>query len=220
MFVCSLVGFFYGAFVFLAKKSPLYAKMITGAVACMMFASLLAVVRRLTGFETRTFQLDYLAYIGVFLFLLTANAGLMDGLGDDGSKALRKYRLIALAAPAAVAVLYLPILLSGQPTAAKVIFGVVALFVCAASYFNFKHAVLPDVDFGVIRCVREYNWLALASRPSTSRPVPPRSAAPTPPIPSRSTPRSFPIRRKCTSAARPKPHGWKTASTFRPSTSR
>ena len=72
VFVCSLVGFFYGAFVFLAKKSPLYAKMITGAVACMMFASLLAVVRRLTGFETRTFQLDYLAYIGVFLFLLTA----------------------------------------------------------------------------------------------------------------------------------------------------
>ena len=162
VFVCSAVGFFYGTAVFLAKRSPLYAKMITGAVGCMMFGSMLAVVRRLTGLEARTFQLDHLAYIGVFLFLLTANAGLMDGLADDRSKSFVKYRLLAFAAPLVCALIYVPLFLSELPTAAKVIYGVVALFACSCAYYNFKHAIFPDVDFGVIRCVRGYNLLALA----------------------------------------------------------
>ena len=159
---CSLAGVSYGLAVFFRKKSPLYARMITGAVGCMRFASLLTVVRRLTGFEEHVFQLDHLAYIGVFLFLLTANAGMMDGLVDDRSGSLRRYRLLALLAPLAVVLLYLPILLGRLPAPAKGIHGVVALFAAAASYFNCKHAIIPDVDYGVVRCVRGYNLLALA----------------------------------------------------------
>ena len=160
--VCSLVGVSYGLAVFFRKKSPLYARMITGAVGCMMFASLLTVVRRLTGFEEHVFQLEHLAYIGVFLFLLTANAGMMDGLVDDRSDSLRRYRLLALLAPLTVVLLYLPMLLGRLPALAKGIHGVVALFAAAAAYYNCKHAIIPDVDFGVVRCVRGYNLLALA----------------------------------------------------------
>ena len=158
--VCSLFGFCYGAAVFLSKKTPLYAKMITGAVGCMMLGSLLAVVRRLAGFEEQVFQLDYLAFIGVFLFFFTANVGIMDGLADDRSGRFTKYRLTALAAPILVALLYIPVLFSALPAVSKAIYGVVSLFAAASAYFNFKHAIFPDVDFGVIRSVRAYNWLA------------------------------------------------------------
>ena len=157
----SLTGFAYGVVVFLIKKTPLYAKMISGAVGCMMFGYLLAVIRRITGFEERSFQLDYLSYIGVFLFLLTANAGLMDGLVDDGNERVKKYRVFALAAPVVIVLMSLPIALSDIPTVLKFCCGAVTLFAAAASYFNFKHAVIPDVEFGVIHCVRAYNWIAL-----------------------------------------------------------
>ena len=159
---CSLIGFCYGAAVFLSKKAPLYAKMITGAVGCMMFGSLLAVVRRLAGFEERAFQLDHLAYIGVFLFFFTANVGIMDGLADGKLKRFLKYRLISLGAPLVIALLFVPVLLSDLPVLSKAIYGVVSLFAAASSYFNFKHAIIPDVEFGVIRCVRGYNLLAFA----------------------------------------------------------
>ena len=157
----SVAGFTYGIIVFLSKKTPLYAKMIAGAVGCMMFGYLLAVIRRIAGFEERAFRLDYLTYIGVFLFLLTANAGLMDGLVDDGNKRVKKYRVIALAAPVAVLLLSAPVILSEIPAVSKICCGAVALFAAAASYFNLKHAVIPDVEFGVIHCVRAYNWIAL-----------------------------------------------------------
>ena len=157
----SIVGFTYGTVVFLSKKTPLYAKMIAGAVCCMMFGYLLAVIRRIAGFEERSFRLDYLTYIGVFLFLLTANAGLMDGLVDDGSKRVKKYRVFALAAPVVISLLFVPVALSYISTLSKICCGAVALFAAAASYFNFKHAVIPDVEFGVIHCVRAYNWIAL-----------------------------------------------------------
>jgi len=162
MLAGSLIGFTYGTVVFLAKKAPLYAKMITGAVGCMMFGYLLAVIRRIAGFEGRPFQIDYLSYIGVFLFLLTANVGIMDGLADDGSKRFGKYRLFALAAPLVILLALVPTVLSSAPAVYKVFCGVIALFAAAASYFNFKHAIFPDVEFGVIRCVRGYNLLALA----------------------------------------------------------
>ncbi len=160
VFACSLFGFCFGAVVFLAKKSPLYSKMITGAVGCMMLGSLLAVVRRFAGFEERAFQIDQLAIIGVFLFFFTANVGIMDGLADDRSKRFAKYRVMALIAPVVIALLYVPVLFSNAPVLSKVIYGVIALVAAASSYFNFKHAVFPDVDFGVIACVRGYNWLA------------------------------------------------------------
>lgn len=144
------------------KKSPLYAKMITGAVGCMMFSRLSKVVRSIAGFANHAFQLHSLGYIGVFLFLLTANAGIMDGLADDRSKAYRPYRLAAFAAPFAVICLFLPIALGDFALPVKVTDGVVTVFIAAASYFNLKHAIFPDVDFGVIRCVKGYNWLAVA----------------------------------------------------------
>ena len=162
MLLCAAIGSIYGGVVFLARKSPLYAKMITGAVGCLTLSKLLVAVRDMAAFEAGIFTPDTLGYVGVFLFLLCANAGLMNGLADDGSAEFRKYRIIAFLAPLGVAGLYMFILFSDIPTAAKVICAVVTAVSGAASYYHFKHAIFPDVDFGVMRCVRPYNWLALA----------------------------------------------------------
>jgi hypothetical protein len=162
MLLCATVGFSYGVVTFLAKKTPLYAKMITGAVACTMLGRLSAVVRSLTGFGVeRDFRLSLLSYVGVFLFLLTANAGIMDGLADDGSKGLAKYRLMALGAPACIALIDVATLLSGDGVTGKVSFLVVSAFAALASYFNLKHYLIPDAEFGVIDSVRRYNLCAV-----------------------------------------------------------
>ena len=160
--MCASVGFGYGVMVFLATRAPLYAKMITGAVGCSMLGRLLVVVRDLVGFAGDGFQLNMLSVVGVFMFLLTANAGLMDGLADDGAKKFTKYRAFSLAAPVGIILLDIPIWQSPVPFATRVSFVVVSLVVAAASYFNLKHAVFPDVEFGVIRCVQNYNLSALA----------------------------------------------------------
>ncbi len=165
--LCVLIGaaagFGYGVVVFFASKSPLYARMITGAVGCAMLSRLSDVVRALAGFvDIYGFQLSMLSTVGVFLFLLTANAGLMDGLADDGTKKFSKYRLMALAAPCAILLLNIPIFLSDALQVTKIASLVVSLIIAAASYFNLKHAIFPDVEFGVIHCVRNYNLCALA----------------------------------------------------------
>lgn len=161
MLICAAIGTLYGGIVFFVRKSPLYAKMITGAVGCLTLSKLLVAIRDLAAFETSRFTPDTLGYIGVFLFLLCANAGLMNSLADDGSAEFLRYRIIAFLAPLAVTGLYVLILVSDISTSSKVIFGIVSAVAGAASYYHLKHAIFPDVDFGVMKCVRPYNYLAL-----------------------------------------------------------
>ena len=109
-----------------------------------------------------SFNLASLGIIGSLLFLFAANFGLMDAMGDDGSKEFRKYRLAALAAPIAVIALYLVfILLADTSVLEKSVSGAIAFFVLLASYFNLKHLIIPDIDFGVIRSMRRMNLFAL-----------------------------------------------------------
>ena len=86
----------------------------------------------------------------------------MDSLADDGSKALRKYRLIPLIAPiAALAIYVVFILFYDLPALPKIMGGVLTFFVMETTYFNLKHLILPDVDFGVIKCLKPYNLAVL-----------------------------------------------------------
>ena len=57
--------------------------------------------------------------------------------------------------------LLIPILLSPTGRAFKISSAVVCCAVGAACYFHVKHLMIPDVDYGVVRCLRGYNALAL-----------------------------------------------------------
>ncbi len=157
----SLFGFLYGVKKTFLAKAPLYARMITGALACMMLSRLSYVIREAAGlYFPRGFHVNILGCIGIFLFLLTANMGVMDGIADDGSTRYAKYRITALAAPAVIALLYLPVLFSEQSMAYKISCAAVSAAAAYSSYYNFKHVIFPDVDFGIIKSIRSYNLAA------------------------------------------------------------
>ena len=161
--ICAFIGFVYGIVKFFKPKKAVYAQMITLSVGCMAFGRLYQVVRLLTeGDITDSFQLGILGVIGSLLFLFSANFGAMDSLADDGSKKFIKYRIIPFAAPAVLAAVYLIfaflLIIKGG---AFIIGAVIMLFAAQASYFNLKHLIFPDVDYGVIKCLKPYNLIAL-----------------------------------------------------------
>ena len=161
--LCAFVGFVYGLVHFFKPKKAVYAQMITFAVGSVAFGRLYQVVRLLTGGDiVDQFQLGILGIIGSLMFLFSANFGLMDSLADDGSRQFLRFRLIPLAAPAVSAALYVAfILFADVSTFAKVTGAIITVFVMLASYYNLKHLIFPDVDFGIINCLKFYNLLSL-----------------------------------------------------------
>ena len=161
--ILAFAGFIYGIIRFFKPKKALYAQMITLALGCMAFGRLYQLVRLLTGGEIfGKFQLGVLGVIGSLLFFFSANFGLMDSLADDGSKKYRKYRIIPLAAPALALILYLVFILFAESSLLAIVLGaVITFFVMITTYFNLKHLIFPDVDFGVINCLKAYNLTVL-----------------------------------------------------------
>lgn len=161
--ICAFIGFIYGIVRFFKPKKAVYAQMITLATGCMAFGRLYQTVRLATGGNILDeFQLGLFGVIGSLMFLFAANFGTMDSLADDKSKELRKYRIIPLAAPATILALYLIfILFADVSVLSKITGAIITLFAVQASYFNLKHLIFPDVDYGVINCLKLYNLLAL-----------------------------------------------------------
>ena len=156
-------GFLFGAVRFFRPKAAVYAQMITLASGCMAAGRLYQVIRILTvGDGLDRFHLGLLGVIGCLLFLLSANFGVMDAIADDGSKKNRRYRLIPLIAPLLAAGIWLVFfLIPDLSMTVRLASLAVTLFVIGASYYNLKHFLIPDVENGVIRCLRPYNLLAL-----------------------------------------------------------
>ena len=161
--VCAFAGFIYGIVKFFKPRKAVYAQMITLAVGCVAFGRLYQVVRLLTGGDMfNGFQLGVFGVIGSLLFLFSANFGAMDSLADDRSREFIKYRLISLAAPVAALLLYIIFVwFTDLPRSVKIASALVTVFVMQASYFHLKHLIFPDVDLGIIKCLRRYNLLAL-----------------------------------------------------------
>ncbi|MBQ7700221.1 MAG: hypothetical protein IJT49_07770 [Clostridia bacterium] len=161
--ICAFIGFIYGIVKFFKPRKAVYAQMITLAVGCVAFGRLYQVVRLLTGGDmTSGFQLGVFGVIGSLLFLFSANFGAMDSLADDRSREFIKYRLISLAAPVSALVLYIIFVwFTDLPRSVKIASALVTVFVMQASYFHLKHLIFPDVDLGIIKCLRRYNLLAL-----------------------------------------------------------
>ena len=160
--LAALAGFLWGAPRYLRARKPLYASIIVMGMGCVALGRLFQCVRVLTGFPlTGGFQVGVLGVMGAFSFFFSSNYGQIDSLVDDGSPTFRRYRALAWAGPAGTALLYVPVLLGPQGAADKVIGAVTAAVIAAACYFHVKHLTIPDVDYGVVRCLRRFNALAL-----------------------------------------------------------
>ena len=165
----SFIAFLYGTFSILIKKMPLYLKMVVLAMACMVISRGYILLQYLVkGEEPDVFHVGMLGLMGCFLFLFSANYGMIDGLVDDGSIEFLKIRVLSWIAPA-VAVGAFILLCSFDNIDSKLVtYSVVMFFVALASRYHFKHLIFPDVEYGVVRAIRGYNAVALLLCVSTT----------------------------------------------------
>ena len=160
----SMFSFAFGLKVFFKKGKPLFLQSITMAMGCHALGSIYHLCQTLTN-ETvlEGFTPAYLGRIGFFLFLITASYGQMDRIIDDGSKKYRPSRYIALIAPLLAILLYIPNgIMEDLPTGTKVAVGLVWLPALFSVYYNLKHAIIPDFDFGFIKVLKPYNFLSVS----------------------------------------------------------
>jgi hypothetical protein len=159
----TLFCFIYGINKFFKKGKPLFLQSITMAMGCHALGSIYHVCQTLT---TQTvlegFTPAYLGRIGFFLFFIAASYGQMDRIVDDGSENTRPSRYIALVAPILAVLLYLPNgLMEDLPLSTKIAVSLVWLPAIFSVYYNLKHAIIPDCDFGFVRAIKPYNIFAV-----------------------------------------------------------
>ena len=158
----ALSGVIYGLVKFFSNHSPLYFRMIALGIVCTMFGRMFEWLQVLiNGSVTDGFHVGVLGIVGSFMFFFTANYGGMDLLVDDNTTKYRKYRLLALFAPAVVFGIVAVYFMIRGICEASIVKLCEAVFISLASYYHLKHLIIPDVDDGLIRSIRGYNLIAL-----------------------------------------------------------
>ncbi|MBR6548083.1 MAG: hypothetical protein IKT68_00930 [Clostridia bacterium] len=161
-FAANLISFIYGLVHFFKKGKPLCMQSLTLAMGSHALGSVYHVCQALTGELTvEGFTPAYLGRIGFFLFIIAGSYGQLDRIVDDRSPAMRRARILALAAPLCAILLYLPNLRAGSALSTEITYALVWIPALFAVYFNLKHALIPDLDFGFIKAIRPYNIMTL-----------------------------------------------------------
>ena len=161
--LATLFSFIYGLKYFFKKGKPLFLQTITMAMASHALGSIYHLCQTLTSdVLIEGFTPAYLGRIGFFLFILTASYGQMDRIVDDGSPKMKSSRYIAFIAPICAVLLYIPNwMVDDVPLQTKVVYAIVWVPAIIAVYFNLKHAMIPNMDFGFIKAIKPYNILTL-----------------------------------------------------------
>lgn len=161
--VLSVLALVYGIYVIVTKKPPLYFQLIVAAVACYILGYLFDICEWLvSGVLSGGYMIGYFGFVGCFLFLLTASYGHMDGIIDDRTSRMKGARWLALVAPVLLAVLFVPNLFANISGTRKIVYAVSWVVGCLSSYFNLKHAIIPDMGFGFVQAIRPFNMAALS----------------------------------------------------------
>ena len=161
--LAALFSLIYGLKYFFKKGKPLFLQSITMAMASHALAGVYHLCQTLTTENIiEGFTPAYLGRIGFFLFILTASYGQLDRIVDDGSVKMRLARIVALIAPLLAVLLYIPnALIEDVATATKVVYAFVWIPAIISAYFNLKHVIIPDFDFGFIKAIKPYNVFVL-----------------------------------------------------------
>lgn len=161
--VATLFSFVYGVIHFFKRGKPLFLQSITMAMACYFLGSLYHSCLIFTSETVMDgFTPAYLGRIGFFMFIITASYGQLDRIVDDRSPVMRPARLIALIAPVCAALLYVPnFIVDFTPVETKIAYALVWIPAVISTYFNLKHAIIPDLDFGFIKALKPYNIFVL-----------------------------------------------------------
>ena len=161
--LAALFSLIFGLKHFFKIGKPLCMQSLTLGMASHALGSLYHICQDLTSEElVGGFTPAYLGRIGFFLFIITASYGHLDRIVDDGSAIMRPARRIALIAPACALLLYIPnAMIDDTLVATKVVYALVWIPAIISVYFNLKHLLIPDLDFGFIKALKSYNLFVL-----------------------------------------------------------
>lgn len=160
--IATLFSLIYGLVNFFKKGIPLFLQSLTMAMACYFLSVSYHLCQTFTSeIIMEGFTPAYLGRIGFFMFFITASYGQLDRIVDDRSPKMRRARLIAFIAPICAALLYIPNYMADSPISTKISYALIWLPATASVYFNLKHAIIPDFDFGFIKAIKPYNVFVL-----------------------------------------------------------
>ena len=157
----------WGIAISFKKRSALFLQIVACGLACMALGNVFTFVLQITAPQdilsdmVNGFNIGLLGSFGLFAFLFSASFGQIDGLGDDRSKELRKYRLIALIAPVVMSAILALTIFSGIELKMQIVYVVLYVPAILASYYNLKHLIIPDIDDGILSAIRKYNLTVL-----------------------------------------------------------
>ena len=158
----SIVALIYGVYMMITRKLPLYFQLSMASVACLVLGYLFDVCDYVVnGYHGDGYMIGYLGSMGSFLFLLAASVGYMDGIMDDGSAFMKKYRYLAWLGPLIAIALWIPGMLSEESLKIKIVYTLVWIPATFSVYYNLKHAILPDMGFGFVKAIRPFNITAV-----------------------------------------------------------
>ena len=163
LLVCACIGLTYGLSVIFGKKPPMYFKLMVFPIACQVFTRAFYTIAILCyGNVPVSFNIGLLGFAAFFLFLYLPNVGTIDSLVDEHSKMLTIHRLIPLAIPLAEAAAAAALMIAGSATlSACISFAVLTACAGFAGYFNMKHLIIPDVEDGIVRSLRKFNFVCI-----------------------------------------------------------
>lgn len=158
----ALLGFVYGLIRFFRPGQALYKKMVACAIGCLFIERLYGIVQILVaGDVTQLFQIGTFGNIGCYMFLFSANYGAIDSLIDDRSDTLKKYRRIALAAPAAAITVGVVILLSPSDPGRTITCAIEEVFTGVSAYYSLKHLIIPKKYMDFLSSMKPFHALCL-----------------------------------------------------------
>ena len=159
----SIVALCHGFYMLISKKLPLYFQLIMASVSCLLLGYLFDVCDYIVnGVAVEGYMIGYLGSIGSFLFLLAASIGYMDGLVDDGTAPMKKCRYIAWIGPVVAVALWIPNMYADISLTLKIVYTFLWIPAACSSYYNLKHALIPDMGFGFVKAIRPFNIAALS----------------------------------------------------------
>lgn len=159
--VCALA---YGVRWFVFRPAPLYFRFMTCAVFCYTLSELLWTAYYFCySKKPEGITLFSLGFFGCYLFMLSVNYGPMDSIIDDGNPSAKRARVAALAAPLILTLVSVGAIFLNPE--AGVFYHTMMMFLqlpkLAASYYNLKHLLIKDENFGLTKAIRISNVLAL-----------------------------------------------------------
>ena len=162
--ILSLTAFLYGVFRLYGKGMPAYFMFLIGAVGCYALEEICAMIYGLCGnIFYNGFQVSTLGTMGCFLFILTAEYGILDKQIKKTEKTKKAGR-IAFLAPAFVIVYFGFWVVTSVGTeylGAAVLTAFVVLPLAFCSYYTLKHLLLSNADDPCIGAVRPCGILLL-----------------------------------------------------------